>query len=232
VSAVSTAPSWAVNGGSTYVFVGSAATAGQAYAYRINMTSNTISGSFSGITSNVNDGLTLVNGRAYAVTNGGALHVLDAFNFNTGGFKNLAGFPYQSASAKPIKMVPWIDSLTNTAYFGDDGGNLYVVTGTGALLAGYPFAISSAIQVSSSPLYLEGSGVIAVGANDGYLYFIDRHDTSNAPNIFKRFFVTAAGAVSTVAYDNGIGAYLVSSSDGRLVYINASDVADPTMAME
>ena len=80
------------------------------------MTSNTISGSFSGITSNVNDGLTLVNNRAYAVTDGGALHVLDAFNFNQFGVAS------RTSLASPIRAPPpsrsrcgsWIDFSSRT----------------------------------------------------------------------------------------------------------------------
>ena len=54
VSAVTTKPSFATNGGSTYVFLGSTATASQAYIYRINMTNGTVDASFSGVTTNVN----------------------------------------------------------------------------------------------------------------------------------------------------------------------------------
>jgi len=108
------------------------------------------------------------------------MHVLDASNFGTGAFKNLTGFPYQCA-ASAIKAAPWVDYRTSYAYFGDDGGNLYVVTNTGADLTGYPFSISAAIKMSSSPMYRPSTGVIVAGANDGYLYFFDCHNASNVP---------------------------------------------------
>jgi hypothetical protein len=231
VSAVTATPSWATSSGATYVFLGSTATAGHAFIYRINMTTGAVSASFSGATDSVNDAVMLVNNRAYAVTDGGALHVLDALNFNAGGFTNLAGFAYQTAAAKPIKFASWVDSQSSYAYFGDDGGNLYVVNASGAALTGFPFSISSSIKITSSPLYLGGSGVIAVGADDGYLYFIDRNNGSG-PSLFKRFFVTGAGSVSSVSYNRNLSAYMVASSDGKLTLVNGADVVDPTSASQ
>jgi hypothetical protein len=231
-SPVTAMPSWSSSGGSTYVFAASAASSGHAYAYRINTSQNLVNGSFNGIASGVNDAAVLANNRDYVVTDGGTLHVLDAFNFGVGAFKNLSGFPYQTAAAQPIKMAPWVDYRTSNAYFGDDGGNLNAVTSAGASLAGYPLLISSGIKVTSTPMYLAGGGVIAVGANDGYLYFIDRRNASNVPVVFKRFYVTSGGSVSTVAYNYNTAAYLVASSDGKLVFINAADVTDPTSGTE
>jgi len=175
----------------------------------------------------------LSRNRAYAVTDGGKLYVLDASNFGVGGFTNLTGSPYVAAAAKAIKSAPWVDYTTGNAYFGDDGGNLYAVTSGGANLnSGYPFVVSASIKLSSSPIYRKGGGVIAVGANDGYVYFVDRNNGSNTPSIFKRFFVTSAGTVSSVSYDSNISQYLVSSSDGKLVFINGADVTDPTPATQ
>ena len=232
VSVVTACPSSTVYSGSTYAFLGSTATSSQAYVYRVNMTAGAIDASFSGVTTNINDSVRLINNRAYAVTDGGTMHVLNASSFTTGGFTNVTGFPYQSTAAQPIKAAPYVDYQTNNAYFGDTGGNLYVVTSTGGNLTGYPFSISASIQLASSPVYLPGGGVIVVGANDGYVYFIDRHNTSNVPAIFKRYFVTAAGTVSTVAYDYQTSRYMVSTSDGKLAFINASDVPDPTSGTE
>ncbi|HVR02929.1 MAG TPA: hypothetical protein VMT47_12405 [Polyangia bacterium] len=229
VSAVTTTPSWKVYAGATYVFLGSTAVSGQAYVYRINMMTGAVNASFSGPTSNVNDSIVLTNDRAYAVTDGGKMYVLDAANFAAGGFTNVAGAPYVTAAAKAIKDAPWVDYKTNDAYFGDDGGNVYAVTSAGASInAGFPFVLSSSVKLSSSPMYLHGGGVIAIGANDGFVYFIDRNNGSNAPAVFKRFFVTGAGTVSSVSYNSNTSQYLVSSSDGKLVFINGADVKDPT----
>lgn len=230
VSLITTTPSFHNYGGSLYAFVGSTATSNQAYVYRVNVTSANVNSSFSGVTANVNDASALVSDRVYAVTDGGTLHVLDAANFDPGGFTNLGGFPYQTGTTKAISRAPWVDYYSRTAYFGDDSGALYAVTSSGANLSGFPYSLSASIKITSSPLYLRG--VIAVGANDGSLYFIDRQNASSTPNLFKRFFVTNGGSVSTVAYNSNTQSYMVSSSDGKLVFVSGSDVTDPTPTIE
>ena len=185
VSAVTTTPAWSIYSGTTYVFLGSTATSNQAYIYRIDMSAGVVDASFNGPTSNVNDSVVLSRNRAYAVTDGGKLYVLDASNFGVGGFTNLAGSPYVAAAAKAIKSAPWVDYTTGNAYFGDDGGNLYAVTSAGANLnSGYPFVVSASIKLSSSPMYRRGGGVIAVGGNDGYVYFVDRNNMPSDTVVF------------------------------------------------
>jgi hypothetical protein len=232
LNAVTATPSWAVNSGKTYVFLGSAASAGTAYVYRVNMTTGATTGSFSGATTSINASVRLINNHAYAVTDGGTMHVLDASNFNSGGFVNISGFPYQSAAASPIKAAPYIDHQTSYAYFGDNSGKLYVVTDTGANLTNYPFSITGSPQLTSSPVYLPGTGVIALGAADGCIYFVDRRNTLNAPGLIKKYFVTGSATISSVGYDYNTSRYMVSSSDGKLMFINASDVPDPTNGVE
>jgi hypothetical protein len=233
-SAITATPSWATSSGSTHVFLGTTATAGQAYIYRVNMSSGVVDATFSsGVTATVNDSVRFEsNNHAYAVTDGGTMHVLDALNFGTGAFKDVTHFPYQTTAASAIKFAPYVDYKTSYAYFGDDAGKLYIVTDVGALLnAGYPFSLG-AIKVTSSPVYLPGGGVVAVGANDGYLYFVDRNSGSSVPNIFKRYFVTSAGSISSVSYDYNTSEYMVASSDGRLMFVNGTDVHDPTSLVE
>ena len=228
-SAITATPSWATSSGSTYVFLGSTATAGQAYIYRVNMSSGLVDATFSSdVTASVNDSVRFEsNNYAYAVTDGGTMHVLDALNFGVGAFKDVTHFPYQTTAASPIKFAPYVDYKTSYSYFGDDAGKLYVVTNVGALLnAGYPFSLG-AIKVTSSPVYLSGGGVIAVGANDGYLYFVNRNNGSGTPVIFKRYFLTSTGSVSSVSYDFNTSEYMASSSDGRLLFVNGADVPDP-----
>jgi hypothetical protein len=221
--AVTTAPTWAVYNGSTYLFVGSAVSAGVAHVYRMQVSPGAVVDTdFTGSTANINGGVNLVNNRAYAVTEAGKLYVLDASSF-TGGFTTLAGFPYSSAAASPIRAFPFVDGAVNYAYFGDNVGKLYVVTNTGANLTGYPYSIAGAPQLLSTPLYRRGGGTIAVGASDGYVYFINRHDASNNPQIRKRYFV-GTGSVSTVSYNSNSAQYMAASSDGRMAFINASDV--------
>jgi hypothetical protein len=228
VGPVTTSPSIFTSSGSTYVFLGSTAVSGHAYIYRVNMTNGTVDASYAGSTTSINGGVVLVSsGHAYAASDGGAVYALDALNFGTGGFTDITGFPYQTAAAKPIKNAPWVDYKTNNAYFGDDGGNVYGIDGAGAALTGFPFSISGSIKITSTPIYLVNSGVIAIGADDGYLYFIDRNNGSG-PSVFKRFFVSNGGSVSSVSYNTNTSAYMVSSSDGHLTFINGTDVTDPT----
>jgi hypothetical protein len=219
---VTTTPTWASSGGSTYVYLGSNVVSGASHIYRINMTSAAVDSDYSGATTNINGAIVLISGRAYAVSDGGKVYALDALNFNTGGFTNVSGFPYTTAAASPIKFSAWVDFNDSTSYFGDNAGKLYYLTSAGALTASYPVTVTSG-TVTSTPLYRHGKGVIAVGASDGYAYFVNR----SAAAIFKRFFVSSTANVSSVAYNANISAFMASSSDGKLVFINGSDVTDP-----
>jgi fibronectin-binding autotransporter adhesin len=230
VGAITTAPSWAVYGGKTYLFLGSVASMSQAYVYRVEVSPGAlVQASYSGPTTSVNGSVNLVNNRAYAATDGGNVYALDAANFGVGGFANMPGtsYPYNSAAASPIKSSPYIDPFADYAYFGDNTGKLYVLDGTGANFAGYPYALTGGAALSSSPIYITGSGVIAVGAADGYVYFVDRHNASNLPALIKKYFA-GTGTVSSVGWNASTSQYMVSTSDGKLSYINASTVPDPT----
>jgi hypothetical protein len=237
LSSVTATPSWKAYSGNTYLFVGSTASSGSVYMYRIDVNSG-VQAFSTDAAATINDGVRLVNNRAFAVTEGGTLHVLDASDFGVGGFQhNVTGFPYQTTAASPIRFAPYIDttgastSSFTTAYFGDNAGNVYAVNSSGAALTGYPFALTGS-AITSTPIYLRNSGVIAIGAADGTLYFIDRHNGSNAPAIFKRYTVSTTGSVSSVGYNNSTSQYMVGTSDGRLVFIAASDVTDPTSSIE
>jgi hypothetical protein len=191
------------------------------------MTAGTVDASFSGVTSSVNDSVGLSTDlHAYAVTDGGQLHVLDALNLAVGGFTDVAHFPYQNSPASAVKFGAYVDYTDHSAYFGDNSGNVWAVTNAGGTFAGFPLSLG-AVQITSSPVYLVSGGVIAVGASDGYIYFINRNNGSNVPVVFKRYFVTSSGSVSSVAYDYGNHEYMVSSSDGKLTFVNGMDVTDP-----
>jgi hypothetical protein len=232
VSAITTTPSITTSGGSTYVFLGSTATSNVAYIYRINMTNLTVDASYSGSTTNINGAVSLVNGRAYAASDGGQVYALDALNFNVGGFTNLTGFPYTTSGSAAVKNAPWVDSSQTYAYFGDDGGKVYAINSSGAALTGFPLTLSASIKITSTPIYVAWGGVIAIGANDGYLYFIDRNNGTTGPSVFRRYFVTGSGSVSNVAYNANTSTYMVSSSDGKLTFVNGSDVTDPTSSSQ
>ncbi|MDB4981179.1 MAG: hypothetical protein JWM82_1931 [Myxococcales bacterium] len=232
--AVTTAPTWTVVSGSTYLFVGSGVSAGKAHVYRVQVSPGAlVDADFNSATTTTafNGGINLVSSRAYAVNDGGKLYVLDASSFGTGGFTTLTGYPYSSAAASPIKAFPFVDSFSSYAYFGDNSGKLYVVTLAGANLTGYPYALTGAPQLTSTPLYRRAGGTIAVGASDGYVYFINRHDAANAPQIRKRYFV-GAGSVSSVSYNSNSSQYMAASSDGRMTFINVADVGADTDGVE
>ncbi|MDB4982638.1 MAG: hypothetical protein JWM82_3390, partial [Myxococcales bacterium] len=224
VGAVTTAPTWGVYNGSTYVFVGSAAISAQAYIYRAEVApGGVVNASYNGPTTNVNGGVNFMNDKVYAVTEGGALYVLDANNFTMGGFTVRSGFPYQNSPPSPIRAYPFVDGRADIAYFGDNSGKLHVVTGTGSALSGYPYSVGS-LQLTSVPCYLRSSGTIAIGASDGYVYFINRHtDVAGHPAIRKRYFI-GTGTVSTVSYNGNSAQYMMATSDGHLAYISAADV--------
>jgi hypothetical protein len=225
LSVVTTTPSWTTSSGSTYVFLGSTTTSGgTSYIYRINMTNGTVDASspFTGMTS-FNGAIVIQASHAYASSDAGQIYSLDALNFASGKFINITGYPAPTTAVGAIKFAPWVDSSSNV-YFGDNNGKLYQLGSSGSTVMGISL---SSQNVTSTPIYRSGAGVIGVGANDGYVYFVDR----SAQAIFKRFFVTTTGnAVSSVSYDANNSAFLVSSSDGKLLFINASDVTDPTPA--
>ncbi|MDB4983179.1 MAG: hypothetical protein JWM82_3931, partial [Myxococcales bacterium] len=148
-----------------------------------------------------------------------------------GSFTTIAGFPYSSVAAVPIKAYPFVDGLANVAYFGDTSGKLYVVTSAAANLTGYPYTIPGAPQLLSTPVYRHGSGTIAVGAADGYVYFVNRHDASSNPQIRKRYFV-GGGTVSTISYNTNAAQYMAATSDGHMTFISASDVGTDSDGVE
>lgn len=231
VGAVTAAMSWKRITGVVYLYVGSRASMGQAYIYRINVSPGAVvEASYAGVTSNVNGSVRLANNRAYAVTDGGQLHAIDATNFGIGGFANVTGFPYQTAAAVPIQLPAMIYAQTGLAYFGDNSGRLYSVTSAGANETNYPLAVTAS-AITSSPLYIAGSGVIAMGAADGYVYFIDRHNASGSPALFNRYYV-GSGSVSSVSYNSSNSQFMVASSDGKIAFIQASAVPDPTSSNE
>ena len=228
LNTLTTVPAFATSGGWTYVFMGSTVLSGNSRIYRLNLTTALVNASYASPTTDINGAIDLVNGRAYAVSDGGTVYALDALNFDVGAFTNVTGFPYQTASAQPIELPPWVDASDNSAYFGDDSGKIYSLTSAGVAKTGYPLSIAGAPKITSTPIYLPGSGVLAVGANDGSVTFIDRNN-GTGPSAFKRYFETSSGNnVSSVSFDRNTSVYMVSSSDGKLVFISASDVGDPT----
>jgi hypothetical protein len=240
--AVSATPAWKLNkaDNNTYLFLGTAATGLPLTAsiYRMNVTTGLPADQqFTGSTTNINDSIRLINDRAWAVTEGGYVYCLNASDTTPGAFTNLSTFnpsagvgrpyPLPTAGGSPMRAAPYVDPYTNAAYVGDNAGKIHIVTSTGTSLSPYPYTVPGTPQFTSSPVYMKGSGIIAIGGSDGYVYFINRHNSSNTPVIHKKFSVTSSGTVSTIGYNNSTAQYMVSSSDGKLLFIKASDVSDP-----
>ncbi|HVZ72478.1 MAG TPA: glycoside hydrolase family 16 protein [Polyangia bacterium] len=231
--AITTSPAWVAYGGATYLFLASAAVAGQAIIYRAQVSPGaTIDTSYLGVTTNVNGAMNVINDRAFAVTQGGQLFVLAASSFVAGGFTTLAGFPYTTSPAKPIVATASLDPFTNVAYFGDSAGRVFVVTAAGASFSpAYPYQLAGTSAVMGTPLYRHGSGTIAIGASDGYVYFLNRQDATGTPQLRKRIFVGGTAAPS-ISYDNSTAHYLATSNDGHMLFIAASDVGVDTDGLE
>jgi fibronectin-binding autotransporter adhesin len=233
VGAITAALAWRTYTGTTYVFLGSVAAMSQAYIYRVDMGAGSVNASYNGATTTINGSVRVINNRAYAATDGGKVFALDAANFGVGGFTDMPGttYPYTTAALSPIKGGLYIDPASNYVYFGDNAGNLYVLTSTGAALANYPYPLTGTAHLTSAPIYIPGSGVIAIGASDGVVYFVDRRNGSNMPSLLYRY-TAGTGSVSSVAWNASTSQYMVSTSDGKLTYINSSDVPDLTNGTE
>jgi fibronectin-binding autotransporter adhesin len=227
--AITSAPAWTIYNGATYLIIGSAAVASQAYVYEVQVSPGaTIPTSYSAPTTSITAAINLINNRAYAVTAGGKLYAIDASISGT--FTALTGFPYQNSPASALTTAVFVDPSMNYAYFGDSAGRVFIVQNTGATFTttnatAYPFQVAGASAVMGTPYYRRASGTIAVAADDGYVYFVNRQDASGTPQVRKRYFV-GAGGVSTVSYNSGAAEYMVATSDGHMTYITNADVGN------
>jgi hypothetical protein len=232
---ITSAPAWTVYNGATYLILGSPVVSGFAYVYEVQMSpGGTISDSFGESTTNITAAVNLINSRAYAVTAGGQLYAIDASISGT--FTKLSGFPYQNSPVSAITAAAFVDPFTNYAYFGDSAGRVFIVKDTGAAFStisatNYPFQVAGASAVMGTPLYRKGGGTIAIGASDGYLYFVNRQDATGTPQIRKRYFV-GTGAVTSVSYNTSTSQYMAASADGHMTYILASDVGTDSDGVE
>jgi hypothetical protein len=226
---ITAAPSWAVYSGTTYLFVGSAASASQAYIYRLNVVpSALVDATCLQATASINASTTLLTNVLYAGDSDGKLHGIDASNFGVGGFANKSGFPYQDTSHSPatngaIQTAPYIDWSISRIFFGDKDGHLYQISLTGTLSAGYPIRLSVTNELSS-PFYYPGSGVIVVGDSGGNVYYVDQKNASSVPSVF--YTTTLNGSVSKISYNANAGQYMLGTASGQFIYLPLK--ADPT----
>jgi outer membrane protein assembly factor BamB len=127
----------------------------------------------------------------------------------------------------------YFDVLSQRVYFGDKDGHVYAVSRNGSggqLMWSSPFSLSGSV-FQSAPLYR--SGVIAIGSTAGKVFFLDQRSTSAAaPSavaaLIRSFSFGSSVAINNISYDHDGGQYIVATSDGKLYYIHASLVADPT----
>jgi hypothetical protein len=238
---VNTSPAIGTSSGATYLFAASKAASSQAYIYRVQISpGGTIESSYStGLTVDVN-AMTMVNNRLHAVTAGGKLYEINALNFTAGGFTTYTGFPYSDSGASPIVAQPFVDPFSDYAYFGDSAGKVYIVSKAGVSFSATKYPYTFATGTVGTPLYRKASGTIAVGASDGYVYFLNRQDASGNPQIRKRYFVCgkdpaganpSATSVTTVSYNSNSSQYMVACN-GNMTYIPSADVGTDSDGLE
>ncbi|HXI60836.1 MAG TPA: LamG domain-containing protein [Polyangia bacterium] len=185
----------------------------------------------------VNGRITVLSNVLYAGDDNGYFWSLDPdvnFAASGGTFKNWSYHDATNhASCGGVCQVKshYVDPVLTRVYYGDQDGHVYVLSAAGAAVTGYPWRPGSSSEAfATAPLYR--SGVIVIGATDGFLYVIDQSWNGSAPKLIQTYRFGGTGtAVSGVAYDANSGAYMVStanatSKDGRLYYLTAS--TDPT----
>jgi hypothetical protein len=212
---ITATPNVGTSSGSTYLFVGSAAVASQAYIYRVDVSAGMNNATCTQATSGVNGSTRLSSGVLYAGDSAGKLHAIDAFNLNSGGFANLTNFPYHdTVSSAAITSAPYIDRGHGLVYFGDSKGYLHGVTTAGTQVAQLQVSATSTL---SGPISVT-SGDVLVGDSGGNVYYVN---TSSSPYTVY-YTVSLNGSVSAIAYDADSGQYMASTSSGHLVYLPAT----------
>jgi hypothetical protein len=220
--------------GDTYVYLG---LAGRVSKVDVTAQTNTADNTNPGSTNAVNGRITILSNTLYAGDDNGHMWSLDpgtSFGASGGTYKNW-GYNDSSnhATCGGVCQIQshYVDPQYTRIYYGDQDGHLYVLNSSGAAVTGYPWRPgSSAEAFATAPLYR--SGVIAIGATDGFLYVIDQNSNGSVPALIQTYRFGASGtSVSGVAFDNNSGSYMVSTAnatnkDGKLYYITASN--DPT----
>jgi hypothetical protein len=221
--AITTAPSTQGISGKTYAFAGSDASGGTAHVYRMDIPVGIVDADNATPRHDVTGAIVHRNYRLHVGDRGGRMHGID-----TRLFGNLAGWPYRDvvnhdvtgldAGLYPISSMPFMNTLTNRIYYGDECGHLYAMAPAGTPLAGYPVNVGQPVR--TAPLFWQG--VIVAGTAGGKVALVD--ESSSA--VFKTYSLGTGSAMSTVSYDSLKIKYLVATGDGKLFYLNVE--ADPT----
>ncbi|MFH1024484.1 MAG: hypothetical protein V1809_13975 [Planctomycetota bacterium] len=235
-SAIRTLPEKRVYTGTTHLFVGSDASAGQAHIYRVNITAGTIPADNISPLHDVKGYMTVVGltpQRLHVGDAGGRMHGVTADDFAAPLLENIANWPYRDivnhsvadldAGLYPINSWPFVDSTTLRVYYGDGDGHFYVLNSDGTLYGDYPVQPASAGY--SHPDYY--GGVIVVGTADGQVLFLDETVPAGTDGaVIRRYHFGAGKTVTDINYDRGSDTYVVGTSTGDLYYIPWE--ADPT----
>jgi hypothetical protein len=120
-----------------------------------------------------------------------------------------------TVTATSTTSSPWVDFSADTAYLGDDVGNVYQVTpvfnGTPLLSAGWPVLVSSPYHLTA-PVLDSGRGLLMVGSDNGDLYQIDTSTaTVSTPLVVGKANGTTSGIVGPPIVDVTNGTTFVVS---------------------
>ncbi len=228
---IRTAPSWEIQGGTTWLVVGSDAAAGSANIYRIDATLGLIDKTNTTPVvpgADVIADTTMTVGTLFVGDRAGVMHGVDALDDwipALPDFENLTGWPFAGPGAE-VRAAAFADPFAEI-YWGDMAGNLMIANldgsphdpDLGGPLTAYPLALDGGTPIESAPLAL--SGVVYVGNNDGKLMMVDRSTKTHF-----RVYDMGPVMVSDISYLYDTDQYMVATSDGNFLIFNAEP--DPT----
>ncbi|MFY9841753.1 MAG: hypothetical protein WAK23_01505 [Terriglobales bacterium] len=135
-----------------------------------------------------------------------------------------------NATGSSTTASPWVDYDADTAYVGDDVGNIYqikpVFAGGLPVVSGHPWPVQLSGTAALTPPVLDASrGLLMVGSNNGNLYQIN----TTSATITATLTVGAAGTTSfgiiappIVDPTNGV-TYVVDANDGTSAVLVQTD---------
>jgi hypothetical protein len=234
-------------GGVNYLFGASNLVASNGKIYKLSLDLATEYGSSNGqqSTTNITGRLTVYGGYIYFVESNGKLWVIDTtdnlatlWSYQDTGNGHGACSASSTCTAKQIYLEP----ASKRVYYGDQDGHVYIVsrsgsTSNGALYTGYPVRPTgggTSDPFVTAPVYVSGlggasAGVIAIGSSTGKLFFIDQLNASSAPALIRMYHTgSAVSAISFRRTSSSAGVFNVSTANGKTLYIDSADVADPT----
>ncbi|MGB8782591.1 MAG: hypothetical protein WA718_06025 [Terriglobales bacterium] len=126
-----------------------------------------------------------------------------------------------NATGSSTTASPWVDYDADTAYVGDDVGNIYqikpVFAGGLPVVSGHPWPVQLSGTAALTPPVLDASrGLLMVGSNNGNLYQIDTTTGALGTLIVGQTGTTSFGIIAPPIVDptNGV-TYVVSGNIGH-----------------